>query len=265
MKKIFLILIGLTVLVPVMAQNETKSKKQIKREERKNRINEIAKQEEEGVLKYKKHTVFGAKLTNDGYGGFMEIGRAQSVRKGLLFQLDISERKHAKEEKQQSGFFNSNPIIFGKINYFYPVKLGVQQQLLFGNKGNKNGVSVSGNFGGGLSLGILRAYQIEVDKNGDRASVIYESADSALWLNALNLNPDPPTLFKGWSHIKMNPGLYAKAALRFDYGKYNEMVNALEVGVTGEFYSKKVPQMIYQKEKQLFLNAYIAIMFGRRK
>ena len=56
-----------------------------------------------------------------------------------------------------------------------------------------------------------------------------------------------------------------KSKLGFDYGRYNEMVSAIEVGVMAEFYSKKLQQMVYEKDKNLFLSAYVAIMFGRRK
>jgi hypothetical protein len=56
-----------------------------------------------------------------------------------------------------------------------------------------------------------------------------------------------------------------KPAIRFDYGKYNEMVSAIEIGLIGEFYAKKIPQMVYQKERQLFVSAFVAIVFGRRK
>jgi hypothetical protein len=53
--------------------------------------------------------------------------------------------------------------------------------------------------------------------------------------------------------------------LRFDYGSYNEVVSALEVGVTGEYYFKKVPQLVYSKERNFFLNVYVALVFGRRR
>ena len=56
-----------------------------------------------------------------------------------------------------------------------------------------------------------------------------------------------------------------KPALRFDYGKYNEVVNAIEVGITTEFYSKPIQQMIYQKNERFFFSGFVAIIFGRRK
>lgn len=84
-----------------MAQDSINVRKQ-KKEEKKQRINAIAKQEEEGVIVYRKHITGGIKLTNDGAGLFGEIARARSVEKALLYQLEITERKHTKEEKLQN-------------------------------------------------------------------------------------------------------------------------------------------------------------------
>jgi hypothetical protein len=268
MRKLFFIFLAMAATTTLLAQQTKKEKK----EERRKRINELIKQEEEGVIAYRKHTVFGLKFVNDGYGGFLEIGRAQSVKKALLFQLDIAERKHAKEDKQSNPNYAGPGIIFGKINFFYPVKLGVQQQILLGNKSNKNGVSITGNFGGGISLGLLRPYFIDVfdtTKNPpDRKSIRYESADSSLFSDntqLFNLLATGPTFTKGWGNLKVTPGAYAKAAVRFDYGKYNEVVSAIEVGATAEYYAKKIPQLVYTAPKNLFVNIYVSIMFGKRK
>ena len=266
MKKLFLLFIALGCIIPTMAQETASDRKKQRKEERKQRINAIIKQEEEGVLKYKKHLVFGFKLTNDGYGGFVEVARAQSIKKALLFQLDIAERKHVKEEKRESSIYGgTSPFIFGKINYFYPIKLGVQQQFLLGNKGNKNGVSITGNIGGGLALGLLRPYLVEVEKvQGQFSFVGYNSPDSSYFLESEGI-VGGPSLGTGWKNLELIPGAYIKPAIRFDYGKYNEMVSAIEVGLTAEFYSKKVPQMIFIEQDRFFLSAYVSVVFGKRK
>ena len=267
MHKVLFFCIAISVSCSVSAQKTKKDRK----DERKQRINALIKQEEEGVIAYRKHNVFGIKLTNDGYGFFYEHGRAQSIKKALLFQLDFSERKHPKERKQSSLEVPASPFVYGKINYFYPLKLGVQQQILFGNKSNKNGVSVTGNFGGGLSLGLLRPYYLEINDSSSigRRTIKYESADSTLFTDAEklinSLSVSSAGFTKGWGEIKVTPGAYAKAALRFDYGSYNEVVSGLEVGVTAEYYFKKVPQLVYSKEKNFFLNVYVALVFGRRR
>jgi hypothetical protein len=43
------------------------------------------------------------------------------------------------------------------------------------------------------------------------------------------------------------------------------VVSGIEVGVSLEFYGSKIPIMVDQKDKQLFFQGYIAILFGRRK
>ncbi len=262
MKKLFLSALCILTVFGAFAQRDSAQKK-TKREIRKERIDAMSRLEEEGIITNKKSTVFGLKLTTDGYGGFIEIGRAKSVKNALLFQLDITERKHEKEEKQQGPFGTTAPIIYGKINYFYPVKLGVQYQQILGNKGNKNGVSVTGNLGGGVIAGLLRPYLLDVNKLGERKFVGYESADSSYFLNGPYYGG--PNLGTGWQKLKVTPGIYIKPAVRFDYGKYNEVVSAVEIGITAEFYAKKIPQMIYADQKQFFFGAYASILFGKRK
>jgi hypothetical protein len=266
MKPLLILLTALTFSVSAMAQETNRPVKKSRKEEKRAKVNAQIKAEEEGVIAFKKHYAFGIKLTSDGYGVSFEKGYAKSVKSATLFQLEISERKHQKEEKQTNPFAPASPIIYGKINFFYPVKLGVQKQFLLGNKSNKNGVSVTANIGGGISLGLLRAYEIEVDKAGERTYVRYDSPDSLLFVNSVN---DPsasgPNFGRGWNHLKLTPGLYVKPGLRFDYGRFNDLVSAIEVGVAAEFYSKKVPQMLYNKEKQFFFSAYFALLFGKRK
>jgi hypothetical protein len=262
MKKLLFILAVLTFSTGVIAQRKEDAKRD-KKEEKRKRIDALIKQEEEGVIAYKKQTAYGVKLISDGYGFFYEVGRAKSVKKSMLYQFEISERKNPKEEKQSNPLSPSAPLIYGKLNYFYPVKLGVQMQMLLGNKSNKNGVSVTGNLGGGLVVGLLRAYEVEVDKAGTQTFVRYDSPDSLLF--ATGPYYGGPNFGTGWNHLKVTPGVYVKPAVRFDYGKLNELVSAIEVGVSAEFYSKKIPQMLRNKEKQFFFSAYFALMFGKRK
>jgi hypothetical protein len=248
----------------VFAQETKKPKQKSRKEQKRDKINAQIKAEEEGVIAYRKHFAFGIKLVSDGYGISFEKGYSKSVKKTTLFQLEIAERKHQKEIKQTNTLTStSSPFIYGKINFFYPVKLGVQKQFLLGNKSNKNGVSITANIGGGLSLGLLRPYELQVEKNGELVYVRYESDDSLLFKTGTIHGG--PGLGKGWNHLKLNPGLYVKPGLRFDYGRYNDLLAAIEVGVAAEFYSKKVPQMFDNKQKQFFFSAWFTVLFGKRK
>ena len=259
MGKIIFLVFMIAASPGVMAQ---KSKKQ-RQQEKRAHIDNLVKEEEEGVIAYKKSFVFGAKLLSDGYGIFFELGRAGSVKKSTLFQLEISERKNVKEDKQSNPYVNSIPFIYGKENFIYPVKLGMQQQILLGNKSNKNGVSITGNYGGGIALALLRPYYIQVQKGNDFVYVKYNSPDSSYFLDGPFVGG--PTFSKGWSEITVTPGLYAKTAIRFDYGSYNEIISAIEVGMSADVYSKKIPILLQNSQKQFFFSAYVSILFGKRK
>lgn len=253
----------LVIMIPYLA-NAQDSRKE-RRDKKKEKINEMMRLQEEGVNNYPKSTIFGIKLTNDGYGMFLEIGRANSVKRATLYQIEITERKNHKETKVGSAIPYGTSLIYGKENFFYPLKIGVQQQMLLGNKSNKNGVSVTGNFGGGLVAGLLRPYYAQVaDGMGGLKYIKYEGDDKSEFLDYSSLVAGPP-LSKGWNEITVTPGAYTKAGLRFDYGRFNEVVAAVEVGLTAEIYSKKIPQLVFVKEKQFFFGAYCAILFGKRK
>ncbi len=266
MKKIVFSIILSSLAISGFAQDTTRrSSKSERKEERRIRRDAIIKQEEEGVLVYRKQTVFGAMLRNNGYGGFFEIGKMKSPRFANLYKLEITEIKHPKEEKLPNGggFVFSNPYIYGKLNNFYQVKLGFGQQYILGQKGNKNGVAVTGVFDGGLTLGLLRPYYIEVeDSTGQIRQIKYED-DTTTFSRGPILGG--AGIGKGWGEIKVKPGVYIRSALRFDFGRYNETVQGIEAGLMLEFYASKIPLMLYQKERQLFFQGYIALVFGRRK
>ncbi len=259
MKNILLAILILTS-ASVLAQTNTRAKsREDKREQRKERINALLRQEEEGEIIFHKQSVFGIKLATDGYGISYELGRSNSNRLSNLYQIELSEKKHNKESKRDASFnqYQVNSVIVGKLNNFYQLKLGMAQQRIIGGKANKNGVAVSAIYGGGLSLGLLKPYYVD-EKGGTRVTYdkIIDSAYIPLGASGFMV---------GWDEVKFRPGLTAKAAMRFDYGRLNETVSAIEAGLQAEYYLQKIPQMLYNKEKQFFFSAYISLLLGRRK
>jgi len=257
MQKLFLVVVALGISMASFSQESKKDKKA----EKKRKTELLISQEEEGVIAYRKHFVVGGKLTNSGYGIFFELGRASSVKKGMLYQLEITELKSNKEIKVYNPFDPVSSFVYGKENFIYPLKLGAQQQRVIGNKSNKNGVSIFANYGGGLLLGFSRPYYVQLD---DGNYVKYDSPDSTLFLQGDHII-GANNFSKGWSEMTIIPGLYAKGAFRFDYGAYNELVSALEIGATAEFYTSDIHIMAHSPAKQFFVTGYVAIMFGKRR
>lgn len=271
MKKLSLTLLLLSAVLLVSAQEPStkkpKSPKEAKKEEHRQKINEMIRQAEEGVLVYSKQNVFGLQFRTNGYGAFYELGRMKTNRRTNTYRADFTEIKHQKEDKQPNlGGILGNPYIYGKKNYFYQLTLGFGQQYILGQKGNKNGVAVSVIYNGGLALGLLRPYYIEVEdpsSPGNSKTIKYSTSDSLIFTGVNIIGGSG--FGKGWNEMSVKPGAFAKAALRFDYGRYNETVSGIEAGISAEFYGSKIPIMIGQKDKQLFFQGYIAVLFGRRK
>lgn len=267
-KRIVLTLVAAIVALSLWAQSNPVSKRDMKKEkknERRERIDELARQEEEGEIVYNKQGVFGLKLATDGYGLGYEFGKFKSNRKSILFGLEISEKKHPKEKRE--GFFTGgndlrvNYVSFGKTNTFYQVRLGAAMQQVIGGKGNKNGVSVSAIYGGGLALGMVKPYIVEAQMmNGEKVPSRYPTIIDSNYIEVRAKG-----IAGGWDELKIRPGVYGKAAMRFDYGRLNETVTAVEVGLSAEYYANAISQMLYNKDKQFFFNAYVALLLGRRK
>jgi hypothetical protein len=242
-----------------------------KKAEKKERINQLIKQEEEGALIYQKQSAFGIKLNTDGWGMYYERGKYKTLTKTNLWWVEFGERKDRKEERvptitASQGFIIISSYIYGKQNNFYYLKAGLGQQRLIGGKGNKNGVAVSAIYGGGITAGLLKPYYLEIQNptTDQRESIRYTPANADLFLDP-TIILGKGGLTKGLGETQFIPGAHARVALRFDYGRYNEALSALEVGLNAEFYSKKVPLILLNEDKNFFFNAYVAITFGKRK
>ncbi|CAN5481630.1 hypothetical protein BH10BAC3_BH10BAC3_15280 [soil metagenome] len=250
----------------------SKTKKE-KQAAKKQRIDQMIRQEEEGALIYQKQNLFGIKLYSDGWGALYEKGYMKTVNKTNLFSIEFGERKDRKEEKVSkfiSGTpFLGNSLVYGKQNNFYFLKLGAGQSYLLGGKGNRNGVAVSAVYNGGVSLGMLKPYYLDVidPLNQDQLTIRYmgdNSRNDSLFVDPQAINGGAG-VFKGFNKIKVKPGLFLRAAVRFDYGRYNELISAVEVGFNAEYYFSDMPIMINNDAHKLFSNVFIALEFGKRK
>jgi len=273
-KKAFFFIILSTITVFSFAQtNPAKPTKDQKKQERQKRLNDLMKQYEEGSLIYSKQSAFGFKLNTDGWGVLYEHGKYKTITKTNLWWLEFDERKSHKEEKVTTGedigggfILVGNPYVYGKRNNFYSLKLGFGRQHLIGGKGNKNGVAVSGVYGGGLSLGYLKPYYLNVEdpSTGDTKDIKYSDSTRAEFLDP-SIITGATGFTKGFGQGDVVPGAFGRLALRFDYGRYNEFLSAVEIGINAEYYSKEMPIMIDNPAKKFFFNGYVAIEFGRRK
>lgn len=274
MSKHLLFLICATAIFQVsMAQRipdprlERKFKEKAAKRER---INEILRHEEEGNAFFSKHTLFGFSMNHDGYSMLFEKGKSKKPYNTTIFQFELSEKQHVKEQKQTNvaesfGFFFFNrPFVYAKQNIFYQAKLGTGKQIMIGGKGNKNGVGVYAVFLGGFTAGLTRPYYVDLYDDVEVVKMKYTEENRDFFLDPTRI-VGGAGLKKGWNEMKFVPGVYAKTGLRFDWGRFNQVVSALEFGFGFDYYTQKVVQMVDIEGRSFFPTGYVGLVFGNRK
>lgn len=219
----------------------------------------------------------GIRLNSDGWGVFVDKGWVRSEERYSdlfyhlrLFQIEFSERKHPKEAKRTTRLNvntteNPAPFIYGKINNFYTFKLGYGQRRLIAGKPEPGTVSVHWVYLGGISMGLLKPYYIDVVQAGTSAieTIKYSDAvknqftDDRFIIGSAGFS-------EGLGEIKIVPGIHLKTALHFDFAATKHSKIAIETGANIEYYTSAIPMMVNQKEVPFFANVYAALQFGKR-
>jgi hypothetical protein len=238
---------------------------------------------------YRQHTYF-AHIHSNGFGLGYRFGRIRSIERYTFQEFEFLQLKHPKAQRLQgSNMVGTNRrFIWGGVNQLYAFRYGFGTQRTLNEKPYWGGVQVSyiASAGGVLGLAIPQYLNIV----HSRPSTEVKPGENPLYVRAERYDPNNQLhnelgwringmgpMFKGLFNLRPYPGIYAKFAFNFEFGKYNERVNALEVGAMLDVFPIPVPMMAVpcetctnstklKKDKNFFLaNFYAAYHFGRRK
>lgn len=208
----------------------------------------------------------GVVLHSHGWGGTLSYAKFKTYKKYNIFTLDYVTLKHPKEFKVVNQVLeDARGYKFGKLNAFSKFRLGYGQRYMLYEKLRENGVQIYFTGQIGANMGILKPIYLEIlnyDINGNVQSLSDEKYDPNIH-NQLNIYGKASSL-KGINESKLIFGAHAKAGFTFDFSKDREKVRALETGIVVDFYPQKVPIMAYIQNKQMFINFYINILFGKK-
>ena len=193
------------------------------------------------------------------------------------FHLDIGYLRHPKEFRQNlrsqavlQSLTSTSGYIFGKQNSLLTIRGGIGQIRYFGEKAKRKGVAVGVSYQGGPSIGILKPYYLDLKRfDEETGSGIRPSSEKYSEENA-SLFLDPNSIysysgfFKGLGEIKFIAGLQARGAVHFSWGSNDKYVKVLESGVMIDFYARKMPLLINEQNRSLFVNLYLSLQFGKR-
>jgi len=238
--------------------------------------------EEKGVLYFNEWSI-GARLLSNGWEVFGERSKIKSIHKTRIIQFGFSEIKHWKERKQQAEytFLGSNlespkNFYYGKQNQFYTLRAGYGFRKNIADKAEKNGVRVSLSYLGGITLGLLKPYYLDlaypVEDNDPNVltflivSQRYSEKNHDKFLDWYSIAGASGFKY-GFVEIEPVPGIYGKFGLNFDWAGKEEYVKALEAGLMLDLYYKRIPLMVEEEHNYnrfYFLQAYVSFQFGKR-
>ncbi len=214
---------------------------------------------------------FGMRLNTNGWSIYSDYGKSkvQDTKKADMFynlmylQFEFTEKKDPKEEKvstQTASSKANSSYIYGKINNFYALKLGVGYRKMIAGKPDPGCVSIHWANTLGFSLGMQKPYYVMV---AGSEYIKYSDVDKENFLDRAGIR-GAGGFSKGLSEIVFIPGGHIKSALHFDFSTNRKNVLGVEAGVNAEFYSQPIALMANNKTVTNFVDLFVAFQFGRR-
>ncbi|MBA3647957.1 MAG: hypothetical protein H0W62_05310 [Chitinophagales bacterium] len=218
----------------------------------------------------------GLSLHTTGWGVFVDKASRTSLRRKTIYEFEFTQIHSPKEIKQTIDFgfsflgINSpKPFVYGKQNNFYQLHASLGREILIAERAEKSGVQVGIKAVGGLSLGLLKPYYLDLLYPVDNTTSYrietqkYTSETADKFLDWFSIYGGAGFAY-GLGEIKVIPGLHFKSGLTFDWATYDDFVKTLEVGVSLEAYYKRIPVMVIKKNAQFYPNVYLSVQFGKK-
>lgn len=208
----------------------------------------------------------GINIHSLGWGGTLSKSKFKTYKQSNIFTLDIITMKHPKEFKVVNQVLeDARGYKFGKLNSLFVSRLGMGRRFMLFEKFRDNGLQIyfTGTLGG--NIGMLKPVYLEIlnyDINGNILGVSDEKYDPLIHTQ-LNIYGKASSL-KGTNESEFIFGAHAKAGFTFEFSRNREKIRALEAGISVDMYPERVPIMAFIQNKQVFVNFYINVLFGKK-
>jgi len=220
---------------------------------------------------YKQEHAINFTLHTNGFRLGYDIGKIKTYYKTTYYHFDIGYVKHPKEIRQsvnyQSNLNIANSYSYGKQNSLYVIRGGWGAKKYLSEKARYKGIAVGYNYEFGATLGMLKPYYLSFAKRVDgiavREQIRYSEENEDLFLDDTRIQ-GRGEFFKGFSEINFTPGIHGKFGGHFSLGAFEKYVSALEAGVMFDLFLQKVPIMVIDNNRSLFINVYITLQLGKR-
>jgi len=200
------------------------------------------------------------------------LGLGLNFRKGInktffnsrIIEVEVVSMKHPKQIRMINPYYyNAKSFVYGKMNHVYFLRAGYGHKRLLNRKPYWGGVELRVLYMGGFTLAIAKPVYL------------YFWDETYSFIKEEKYNPDNyyhsaeyiygrAPFFDGIGEMKVYPGIFAKAALNFEFGALNSKIRALEAGGTVEYFPKSIPIMAFNPAQNFFATFYLNFSLGKR-
>ncbi|MFM9026721.1 MAG: hypothetical protein ACKOQ6_01835 [Bacteroidota bacterium] len=226
--------------------------------------------DEEVNILFRNEASGGIQIHSNGLGIQFRRGWHATGYKKTMFETELVSMRHPKQFKQSNPYYpDSRPFFFGKLVYMYDLRAGIGRQNILYSKGERSGVEVRYNYYGGVVLGITKPVFLDVLVDDP-----FDSLSQFKYIETRRYDPNDPVqqsieniygpgpYFMGFGLLKVNPGVYGKFSLSFEYSTIQQKVTSLETGIIADFIPSSVQIMADNDAQRLFVNFYLALSWG---
>ena len=176
---------------------------------------------------YKHEASGGLRLQTNGFTIYGEYGWIKDIFRTRLIQLEYTYYVDYRQKKQHAQTQGGRDYLFGFQNKFHTLRFSYGIKRTIADKASRNGVRLSFIAFGGVSLGLLKPYYLNLLQPVDGAPVVkperYSLTNESRFLDRDSIVEAAPIRY-GLNQMQPVPGVHGKAALNFDWGTKDEFV-----------------------------------------
>lgn len=221
---------------------------------------------DDALLLYRNEQEFGLVFHSAGWGfNYRRCKHITGYKKRTL-ELELVGMRSPKEIKTQFSDFGTKGYFYGKQFMVTLMRGGWGYNKVLTGKSERKGVELRLVALGGPVLAFAKPVYLEIlpqDPIGIFGTTI-ERYDPTNPLHTPDHIAGRASYFQGLGKMNFFPGAFCKLGLSFEHGTLDDDVKLFETGIAVDAFYKTIPIMANTKNKQVYINVYLNIMFGKK-
>lgn len=224
-------------------------------------VSQVSEHSEKEIL-FNRERSYYLSANSNGIGFGYRTGKNKTAFKIRTFDYSFSNIRDLKQVRVISGYDDGKSYYYGKLNYFYLLRVVYGLQKTISSKPYWGGVEIRTIVLGGFNLGISKPVYLNVlTGNSDKPIEVKKYEKDML---QQDIYGGAPFFEYGITEIALYPGLSFKAGLSVEFGKESERVRAFETGILVDGFMRPYQIMAYNPSKYYNFSLYLTYHFGKR-